>query len=52
MPSSAQTMGSWVRIPLEEWKPVRVSSLFVLPYVGSGLATGLIPRPGSPTNCL
>jgi hypothetical protein len=38
-------MGSWVRIPLEAWIPVGVSSMFVL-CVGSGLATGLIPVPG------
>jgi hypothetical protein len=31
---------------------VRVSSVFVLSCVGSGLATGLITRPRSPTNCL
>jgi hypothetical protein len=31
---------------------VRVSSVFVLPGVRSGLATGLITRPRSRTNCL
>jgi hypothetical protein len=30
---------------------VRIPSVSVLPFVGSGLATGLIPRPRSPTDC-
>jgi hypothetical protein len=42
MSSPAQTLGSWVRIPLEAWLSARVSSVFVLSCVGSGLATGLI----------
>jgi hypothetical protein len=29
-PSPAQTLGSWVRIPLEAWMFVRVYSVFVL----------------------
>jgi hypothetical protein len=29
---------------------VRVSSVFVFSCVGNGVATGLIPHPGSPTN--
>jgi hypothetical protein len=44
MPSASQTMRSWVRISLEEWIPVGVSFVFVF-CVGSGLLTGLIPRP-------
>jgi hypothetical protein len=40
--SLAQTLGSWVRIPLEVWMSVRVYSAFVLSSAGSGLATGLI----------
>jgi hypothetical protein len=43
--STAQTLGSRVRIPLEAWMSVRVSSVFVLSCVRSGLATGLITRP-------
>jgi hypothetical protein len=31
---------------------VCVYSVFVLSCIGSGLATGLIPRPRSPTDCL
>jgi hypothetical protein len=30
---------------------VRVSSVLVLSYVGSGLAMGVIPCPRSPTDC-
>jgi hypothetical protein len=52
MSSPAQTFRSWVRISVEAWVSVRVSSLFVLSCVGSGRATGLITRPKSPTNCL
>jgi hypothetical protein len=37
MSPPAQTLGSWVRIPLEAWMSVCVYSVFVL---GSGLATG------------
>jgi hypothetical protein len=44
--SHAETVGSWVRIPLEAWFFIRVSSLFVLSCVGSGLATGLTRVPG------
>jgi hypothetical protein len=43
--SLVQTLGSWVWILLEAWLFVRVSSVFVLSCVGSGLATGLITRP-------
>jgi hypothetical protein len=50
--SPAQTLGSWVRIPLELWMSVRLSSVLVLSYVGSGLAIGLITCPRSPTSCL
>jgi hypothetical protein len=45
--SPAQTLGPWDGIPLDVWMSVRVSSVFVLSCVGSGLATGLIPRPRS-----
>jgi hypothetical protein len=38
--SSAWTLGSWVRIPIEAWVFVCVYSVFVLSCVGSGLATG------------
>jgi hypothetical protein len=48
MPSPAQTLGSWVRIPLEAQMSVRVSSA----CIGSGLATRLITHPRSPTECL
>jgi hypothetical protein len=41
--SAAQTLRTSVRIPPKAWISVRVSSVFVLFYVGSGLATGLIP---------
>jgi hypothetical protein len=47
-----QTLGSRVRIQLEAWISARFSSVFVLSCVCGGLATGLIPRPGSPTDCL
>jgi hypothetical protein len=40
MSSPPQTLGSCVRIPLEEWMSVSVYSEFVLSCVGSGLATG------------
>jgi hypothetical protein len=50
--SPAQTLGSRVRIPLEAWMYIRASSVLVLSCLGSGLATGLISRPRSPTNCL
>jgi hypothetical protein len=38
--SPAQTLGSWVRIPLEAWMPVSVYSVFVLFCIGNGVATG------------
>jgi hypothetical protein len=50
--SSPQKLGSRVRIPFEAWMSVRVYSVSVLSCLGSGLATGLFPRPRSPTNCL
>jgi hypothetical protein len=49
--SPARTLGSWVRIPHEAWRSVRVSSVFVLSCVGRGLATGLVTRPRSPAKC-
>jgi hypothetical protein len=52
MSSQTQTLGSWVRIPLEECMSVRVSSVFVLPYTGSDLETELITRSTGPTYCL
>jgi hypothetical protein len=36
----AQTLGSWVRIPFEAVRSDCVHSVFVLSYIGSGLATG------------
>jgi hypothetical protein len=36
--SPARKLGSWVRIPLEAWMSVRVSAVFMLSDVGSGLA--------------
>jgi hypothetical protein len=48
MSSPDQTLGSWTRIPLEAWMTFCVSSIFVLPYVGSGLATGW---PSSKKSC-
>jgi hypothetical protein len=33
LPSPAQTLGSWVRIPLEAWMSVCVYSVFILPCV-------------------
>jgi hypothetical protein len=41
--SPVQTLRSWVRILLEAWMSVRVSSVFVLSCVGSGLTTGWSP---------
>jgi hypothetical protein len=52
MSSLAETFGSWVRIQLEAWTSIRLSSEFVLSSVGAGLETGLITRPRSPLNCL
>jgi hypothetical protein len=46
LPPPAQTLGSWVRIPLKEWMSVCVYSMFVLFCVGSGLATGWSPVQG------
>jgi hypothetical protein len=46
MSSPAQTLGSWVRITLEAWMSVRVSSVFVLSCVCSSLATGWSPVQG------
>jgi hypothetical protein len=46
-----KTLWSWVWITLEAWMLVCVCSVFVLSCVGSGLATGLITRPMSPTDC-
>jgi hypothetical protein len=40
MSTPTQTLGSGVRIALEAWMSVSVYSMFVLPCVGSGLATG------------
>jgi hypothetical protein len=37
MSSPAQTPGSCVRIPLEAWMYVRISSVFVLSWTGRGL---------------
>jgi hypothetical protein len=37
MSSPAQTLGSWVRIPLKEWMSLCVYSMFAL---GNGLTTG------------
>jgi hypothetical protein len=36
----SQTVGSWVRIPVDAWMSFRVSSMFVLSCICSGLATG------------
>jgi hypothetical protein len=50
--SSARTLGSWVRIPLEAWISLCVCCVFVLSCVGSGLATGSSPVQGVvPTAC-
>jgi hypothetical protein len=38
----AQSLGSLVRIPLEAWMSVPVSSVFVLSCLDRGLATGVI----------
>jgi hypothetical protein len=52
MTSPSQTVGSWVRVTLVAWMSVRVSSVFVLSCVGSGLATGWSPVRGVlPTVC-
>jgi hypothetical protein len=40
MSSPAWTLGSWFRIPIETWMFVCVYSVFVLPCVSIGLATG------------
>jgi hypothetical protein len=44
--SPAQTLGPCVWIPLEAWISVRIYSVFVLSYVGSGLTTGWSPVQG------
>jgi hypothetical protein len=41
--SLAQALGSWVRIPLEAWMSLRVSSMIVLSWVGCGLSVGWPP---------
>jgi hypothetical protein len=41
--SPAQTLGSWVRIPLEAWMSLCVCSVFMLFCIGNGLATGRSP---------
>jgi hypothetical protein len=46
MSSLAQTLGSFVRIPLKVWMFVCVYSVFVLTCVDSGLATGWTPVQG------
>jgi hypothetical protein len=53
-PSPAQTLKQWVRIPLETWKSLRVSSVFVLSCVGNGLVMDWPRPPGqrSPAQCL
>jgi hypothetical protein len=45
----AQTLGSWVRIPLKAWIFVCVYSVFVLSCLPWD---GLIPRTRSPTDCV
>jgi hypothetical protein len=50
--SSARTLGSWVRIPLDEWMCQRLFYVCVVLCVGSGLQTGLIPQSRSPIDCL
>jgi hypothetical protein len=44
--SLVRTLGSGVRIPLEAWVSVWVYSVFVVLFVGSGLATGWSPVKG------
>jgi hypothetical protein len=44
--SPDQTLGSWVRIPLEAWMLVYVYFVFVLSCVGSGLGAGWYPAQG------
>jgi hypothetical protein len=41
----AQSLGLWVRFPLEAWMSLRIHSVFVLSCVDSGITMGLIPRP-------
>jgi hypothetical protein len=41
-----QTVGLWVRIPLEEWMSVCVLSMFILSCVDRGLTTGWSPAQG------
>jgi hypothetical protein len=40
MSSPAQTLGSWVQIPLDAWMSVRISCVFVLSGVCSSLRQG------------
>jgi hypothetical protein len=46
MPSPAQTLGSWIRIPLEAWMFVSVSSVFVLSCIGAALRQADPPSKG------
>jgi hypothetical protein len=46
MSSPARTLQSWVWIPLKASICISVSSVFVLPRVGSGLASGWYPDQG------
>jgi hypothetical protein len=48
----AQTLGPWVRTPLEVWMSLCVYFVFVVFCIGSGIATGLITSPRSPIDCL
>jgi hypothetical protein len=50
--SPSQTLGSWVRIPLEAWIFACVYSLFVLSCVQVAALRRADPRPRSPTNCV
>jgi hypothetical protein len=49
MSSSTQTRGSWAQIPFEACISVRCFCVFVV--LGTGLATGYVTRPKSPTDC-
>jgi hypothetical protein len=50
LPSYAQTLGSWVRIPLEVWISVCVYSVFVLFCVQVAALRRAHPRPRNPTD--
>jgi hypothetical protein len=50
IPSSAVTMGSWVRIQLEAWMYVWFYYACVLSCIDSGLATGWSPVQGALSN--